>query len=411
MGGAVRDELLGLDVTDRDYVVVGIDSEQMLAAGFSRVGKDFPVFLHPETKDEYALARKERKEGVGYGGFVCDFGTDVTLEEDLLRRDLTINAIAKSKDGHLVDPYGGTQDLKDKVLRHVSPAFVEDPLRVLRVARFAARFKHLGFSVDTATLQMMTQLSAGDELNSLTPERIWKEMARALGEEVPSEYFRVLRGCGALKVLLPEMDALFGVPQTKHYHPEVDTGVHVLMSIDAARQHFNSELVTFCVVLHDLGKGITPQEQWPSHRNHEVTGVPLVEAVCRRLRVPKDYLAMAKLVCEYHLKCHRVPEMKAGTILKLLQALDGFRRPERVKQFAQACESDSRGRLGFEQRPYPQSALLLGCLGAARSVSAKEYLEQGFKGLALAEKLTQGKVGVINQYMRGEEAGLLLAQC
>ena len=404
VGGAVRDELLGIAVKDRDYVVVGKAPECLISAGFSQVGKDFPVFLHPDTKDEYALARKERKDGVGYGGFVCDFGVDVTLEQDLIRRDLTINAIAKDACGHLIDPYGGREDLSNKVLRHVSPAFIEDPLRVLRVARFAARFAHLGFSVHPDTLDLMAQLAESGELSSLTQERVWRETSRALGEATPSEYLKVLRVCGALKVLLPEVDALFGVPQTPAYHPEVDTGIHLMMCLDVAKRHFDSELVTFCVLLHDLGKGITPKDQWPRHLNHEATGLPLVEAVCKRLKVPKDYLAMAKLVCENHLKCHRVPEMKPSTIVKLLQTLDGFRRPERVRQFVAACESDSRGRLGFEDRAYSQAALLLGCLDAAKQVAVQPLLEQGLNGLALAQKIHQQRVVKVKEYMRSPMA-------
>lgn len=399
VGGAVRDTLLGIDALDKDYVVVGCVPDQLVEAGFKQVGKDFPVFLHPETKDEYALARTERKSGTGYGGFICDFSPEITLEEDLLRRDLTINAIAQSDSGEFIDPYGGRGDLEQRILRHVSPAFSEDPLRVLRVARFAARFAHLGFTVHPSTMSLMQQLSESGELATLTAERVWKETSRALEEKTPSVFISVLKDCGALEVLLPEVNALFGVPQTEKHHPEVDTGIHTLMCIDAAKMHFNDGLITFAVLLHDLGKGITPKEQWPRHINHEATGLPLVVDVCNRLKVPKNHSALARLVCEHHLRCHRVPEMKPSTILKLLKSLDGFRRPSRVDQFTAACESDARGRLGFEDKAYPQRDLLLGCLNAAQQTQTKPLLEKGYKGEALATQINRDQITRIKSYL------------
>lgn len=398
VGGAVRDELLGLEVHDRDYVVVGSRPEELEQAGFIQVGRDFPVFLHPETKEEYALARTESKSGVGYSGFICDFNPAVTLEEDLARRDLTINAIAKDETGQFIDPYNGQQDIKHKILRHISPAFSEDPLRVLRVARFAARFAHLGFSVHPDTMALMQTLSGSGELEALTAERVWQETLKALSEKTPSVYVATLQNSGALSTLMPELAALFGVPQTAKYHPEVDTGLHLLMTLDAARTHFNDPMITFAVLLHDLGKGITPEDQWPRHINHEVTGVPLVEAFCRRFKVPKAYQDLAKLVCEFHLKCHRVSEMKPASIHKLIKALDGFRRPQRVGQFAAACEADSRGRLGFEQSAYPQREMLLQCLQVAKSVQTQPLLEKGYTGVELAMQIEKQQIAAIKNY-------------
>jgi len=397
VGGAVRDELLDLPVSDRDYIVVGCNPQQLLQAGFQQVGKDFPVFLHPATKAEYALARTERKSGSGYTGFICDFGPDITLEEDLSRRDLTINAIAKSADGNYCDPFQGRADLRNRVLKHVSPAFIEDPLRVLRVARFAARFSHLGFTVDPSTMALMSELSHSGELETLTVERVWKETSRALGENTPSVFIRVLRECGALAVLFPEVDRLFGVPQTATHHPEVDTGEHLLLCLDIAKRLFDNDLVTFTVLCHDLGKGITTQAQWPRHIDHENAGVPLVEQLCQRLKVPKEYAAMARLVCLNHLRCHRIPEMKAGSILKLLESLDAFRRPGRVNVFTAACEADARGRLGFENRPYPQKDILNLCLQAANSVDIRALTERGLQGEALVAQIRQVRIEAIKR--------------
>ena len=399
VGGAVRDELLGRPVADRDWVVIGASPKDLLKKGYLQIGNDFPCFLHPKTKEEYALARTERKSGKGHTGFICDFGPDITLEEDLSRRDLTINAIAKTSEGDYIDPYGGRDDLKTGTLRHVSAAFAEDPLRVLRVARFAARYVERGFTVHQETLDLMRQLVESGELSSLTPERIWKEMSRALTERRPSEFFRVLRACGALKAILPEVDILFGVPQPPLHHPEIDTGDHVMLSLDVARQQFDTLIVTWAVLMHDLGKGVTPPDEWPRHIKHEIRGVPLVEAVSKRFRVPRDFCALGKLVSEHHLKHHKLLEMQPKSIMRLLEALDAFRRPERVKNFAQACEADARGRLGMQDREYPQANLLVACGQAAKSVDSKPLLNKGYEGLKLAEQIRRVRIKAIAQFM------------
>lgn len=397
VGGAVRDGLLGRPVVDRDWVVVGSSPDKLLAEGFQQIGNDFPCFLHPETKEEYALARTERKSGTGHTGFICDFGPDVTLEEDLSRRDLTINAIAQTETGDYIDPYSGIDDLKNGILRHVSEAFAEDPLRVLRVARFAARYAELGFQVHPETMALMTQLVESDELSALTPERIWKEMSRALTEPKPSEFFNVLRGCGALKVIMPELDVLFGVPQPAKHHPEIDTGEHVMMVIDIARKRFDNPIVTWASLVHDLGKGVTPQEEWPKHIMHEINGVPLVEQVAKRLKVPKDYTSLGKLVSEHHLRCHKLLEVRPRTIMRLLESIDAFRKPERVRLFAEACEADARGRLGFESRDYPNGDILIDCANSAAKVDTGPLLEAGYEGIALAEQIRRIRIKRIAQ--------------
>ena len=377
VGGAVRDRLLGFDKTDRDWVVVGATPEEMLAQGYTPVGRDFPVFLHPHSKEEYALARTERKTGPGYTGFAFNAAPGVTLEEDLLRRDLTLNAIAQDSDGRLIDPYGGVQDIEQRVLRHVSPAFTEDPLRVLRVARFAARFASLGFTIADETQALMRTLSASGELQHLVAERVWQETEKALSSPAPQVYFRTLRDCGALKVILPELDRLFGIPQPAQHHPEIDTGLHVLMCLEQATRMNEDPVVRFATLLHDLGKGVTPKEKWPHHYGHETLGLPLIHDVCERLRVPKRYAAMARLVCEYHTHCHRAAELKPATLLRVLEALDAFRRPQQLAQFLPACEADSRGRTGFEERPYPQADILRQAAAAARAVDVPALLSEG----------------------------------
>ncbi len=375
VGGAVRDRLLGFERADRDWVVVGARVEDMLAQGFTPVGRDFPVFLHPGSKEEYALARTERKTGHGYTGFVVNADPSVTLEEDLQRRDLTLNAIAQRADGQLIDPYGGQRDIEARLLRHVSPAFTEDPLRVLRVARFAARFAPLGCRVAPETLALMSTLSQSGELAHLVPERVWQETDKALRSPAPAVYFQTLRECGALAVILPELDRLFGVPQPAQHHPEIDTGVHVMMCLEQAAKLSEDPVVRFAVLLHDLGKGVTPAANWPHHYGHETLGLPLIRAVCERLRVPKKHTALARLVGEFHTHCHRMGELRPATVLSLLEALDAFRRPEQLTQFALACEADSRGRTGFEDRDYPQAARLHRACEAARAVDVPSLLK------------------------------------
>ena len=384
VGGAVRDALLGLSKSDRDWVVTGATPAQMQALGYRPVGKDFPVFLHPQSKEEYALARTERKSGHGYKGFVFNADPGVTLEEDLQRRDLTINAIARTEDGQIIDPWGGVRDLEERVLRHVSPAFAEDPLRVLRVARFAARFAPLGFRVAPETLTLMRQLSSSGELQHLVAERVWQEMEKALGEPAPAEFFRVLRECGALQVILPEVDALFGVPQPALHHPEIDTGVHVLMCLEQAARLSDDPVVRFATLVHDLGKGTTPPAYWPSHHGHEERGVALIAALSKRLRVPTRFAALGKLVSQYHTHCHRAEQLRADTLLTLLEALDAFRRPLQLGQFLLACEADARGRTGFEERPYPQADRVRAAFAAASAIDIPALL-QGADGAPVSD--------------------------
>jgi len=368
VGGAVRDELLGSAVTDRDYVVVGSSVDEMLAAGFRPVGKDFPVFLHPKTQDEYALARTERKVASGYKGFTIHAATDVTLEEDLGRRDLTINAMAKTSDGQLIDPYGGLADIQSKTLRHVSAAFAEDPVRILRIARFAARYAD--FSVAPETNALMQQMVDAGEVDALVAERVWQELSKGLMEVKPSRMFEVLRSCGALKKLLPELDRLWGVPQPAKYHPEIDTGVHVMMVIDYAASKDFSLPVRFAALMHDLGKGTTPKEMLPRHIGHEARSVSLLKEITKRLRVPTDCKELAQMVAKYHGKLHAVEEMRPSTLLSFLIELDAIRQPGRLKLFLQACEADSRGRTGFEERAQPEAIRLLSALDAASSIDA-----------------------------------------
>ena len=396
VGGAVRDHLLGHPYHEKDYVVVGATPEQLLAQGFQPVGKDFPVFLHPETKDEYALARTERKSGHGYHGFEFHTDPSVTLEQDLVRRDLTINAMAMDKDGNVYDPYGGQQDLCNKVLRHVSNAFVEDPLRVLRIARFAARYHALGFVVAPETLLLMQELAESGELDALTPERVWKETSRALMEAHADVYFETLRACGALKVLFPELDALFGIPQRPEYHPEIDCGVHTMMSLQQACRANYSLDVRFAVLLHDLGKALTPADELPRHIMHEERGIRPVTEVCDRLRVPTNTKQLALAVCKEHLKCHQALSLKPGTLWRLLQRLDVLRRPERVEAFVQACECDSRGRLGLEDRDYPQASYILEAIQVVSSIKAQD-LPADVQGPDIGEMLIERRIKAIEQ--------------
>ncbi|BAO64949.1 multifunctional CCA addition/repair protein [Pseudomonas protegens] len=398
VGGAVRDRLLGRPVTDIDWVVVGASAEEMLAKGFRPVGADFPVFLHPKSGEEYALARTERKSGRGYGGFTFHASPEVTLEEDLIRRDLTINAMAEDEQGRLTDPYNGQKDLEERLLRHVSPAFAEDPLRVLRVARFAARYAGLGFRVAPETLELMRELSESGELQALTAERSWKEISRALMEDQPQVFIQVLRDCGALAVLMPEIDALFGVPQPAVHHPEIDTGAHTLSVLLQAALHQQPLSVRWACLLHDLGKGLTPEEEWPRHIGHERTGLELIKAVNERFKAPRECQELALLVGQYHTHGHKALELKASTLLELLQSFDVFRRPQRFEEFIAACEMDARGRLGLESRPYPQADYLRGAAKAARNVAVQPLLEQGFKGPQLGEALRLERLKAIKAY-------------
>lgn len=373
VGGSVRDRLLGLEVADQDYVVVGATPEQMEALGYRPVGKDFPVFLHPQTHEEYALARTERKSGRGYRGFEVHASPDVTLEQDLARRDLTINAMARDEAGTLIDPYHGEADLRAGILRHVGPAFVEDPVRILRVARFAARF---GFVVAPETLELMREMVRNGEVDHLVPERAWQELAKGLMEPTPSRMFTVLRDCGALARILPEVDALFGVPQPAQHHPEVDTGAHVLMVVDCAAHRGHALPVRFAALTHDLGKGATDPAQWPAHHGHEQRSVILLEQLCERLRVPGECRDLARLVARYHGDVHRAAELRPGTVLRLLTAVDVFRKPERFEDFLAACNCDFNGRKGRESEPYRQAEILRAAAVAARSVNAGEIAQR-----------------------------------
>jgi len=377
VGGAVRDLLLNRSPRERDYVVVGATEEEMLALGYRLVGKDFPVFLHPETGEEYALARTERKVAPGYRGFVVHAAPEVTLEEDLRRRDLTINALAQDEDGKVIDYFGGRADLEKRVLRHVSAAFQEDPLRVLRVARFAARYADLGFRVADETQALMRGMTESGELEALVPERIWQELVRALQEATPSRFFLTLRDCGALHWVFPEVDRLWGVPQPELWHPEIDTGRHTLLALDLAAGLSQDPEVRFAVLTHDLGKGLTPADGWPRHRGHEERSVRLVDALCDRLKAPKRFRELARITARYHGKVHRAQELRPVTALEVLEGADAFRRPERFQQMLLACEADYRGRDGFRSRPYPQADLFRGALAATKVVDLRALLDAG----------------------------------
>ncbi len=395
VGGCVRDKHLGLTVKDRDWVVVGATPEHMLKAGYRQVGRDFPVFLHPQTHEEYALARTERKTGSGYTGFVVQAAPDVSLEADLRRRDLTINAIAESPEGTIIDPYQGMIDLQRRLLRHVSPAFVEDPVRILRVARFAARLAPLGFRVADETQALMRTMVDSGEIDTLVSERVWTELVRALGEEQPSVFFKVLRTCGALARLLPELDNLFGIPQPQQHHPEIDTGAHVMLSVDQAARLSPNPEVRFAALVHDVGKGLTPPEHWPRHIGHEAIGVPLVEALCTRLKAPRAFRELAVHVTRYHLHYHRAAELRADTTLDLFQSLDAFRRPERFEHFLLACEADARGRPGFEARDFDQPRILRARFQAAATIEARDLTAQGLSGTQIGAALRKARIAAI----------------
>jgi tRNA nucleotidyltransferase (CCA-adding enzyme) len=398
VGGAVRDQLLGHPFSDYDWVVVGATPQTMLDAGFRPVGQDFPVFLHPKTGEEYALARTERKSGQGYGGFTFHTSPDVTLEQDLIRRDLTINAMAMDADCRVIDPYGGQRDLAARVLRHVSPAFVEDPMRVLRVARYAARYHRMGFIVAPETMELMRELAESGELQALTAERSWKEISRALMEPNPEIFIRVLRDCGALAELLPEVDRLFGVPQPKAHHPEVDTGEHLLLVLHTAALMQLPLPARWACLLHDLGKGLTDPAHWPKHHGHETKGLTAVKAVNQRCKAPRDCQELALLTCEYHTHCHRAFELRPGTLLKLFKGFDIYRRPERFEQFLGTCEADARGRTGLENEPYPQADYLRSAAQAARNVSVESLMAQGLEGAALGKGLERERERAIAEF-------------
>lgn len=397
VGGAVRDSLLGIAPREYDWVVVGATPELMRENGYVPVGKDFPVFLHPETKEEYALARAERKSGHGYHGFTFHATPDVTLEEDLERRDLTINAIARDVAGNLVDPFGGVADLNARILRHVSPAFCEDPLRVLRVAKFTARFHALGFHIADETFELMRGMSASGELDHLVPERVWQETRAALLNKFPRVFFSVLHECGALNVLFPEVDRLFGVPQPSKWHPEVDTGLHTLLVLDQVAQMTESLPARFAALVHDLGKGTTPRDVLPSHHGHEQRGVKLIAQLCERLRVPNDCRQLGELVSRFHTHVHRARELKPSTILEVLESTRALQQPERFEDFLIACEADARGRTGLEKKPYPQANIFRAALAAAAMINAEDIDTAGKSGPAIGEAIRRARVTAIRE--------------
>jgi len=399
VGGAVRDELLGVPFDERDWVVVGSTPEQMLAAGFQQVGKDFPVFLHPISKEEYALARTERKKGVGYTGFEVHADADVTLEQDLSRRDLTINAIAKSESGDVIDPYQGREDIERRVLRHVSPAFVEDPLRVIRVARFAARYAHLGFTVAKPTMQLMSQIVAADELQTLSAERVWRETEKALATESPEVFFQVLQGCGALNVLFPELQALFGVPQSAVSHPEIDCGVHSLMVLQQASLLSKDTAVRYAALVHDLGKAVTAADHLPHHPGHEKATLPLLQALQQRIKVPNRHAQLAQVVARWHTTLHGLKGQDSENILSMLTELGVFRQGGWLEEFVLCCEADSRGRSGFENQAYPQADQLKDLAARCCRVTAAALIADGVEGKAVGEALRHQRLAVIDSFL------------
>ncbi|BFU59944.1 MULTISPECIES: multifunctional CCA addition/repair protein [Rodentibacter] len=403
VGGAVRDQLLGLPVKDRDWVVVGATPEILLSQGYQQVGKDFPVFLNPKTKEEYALARTERKSGSGYKGFICDFSPEITLAQDLIRRDLTINAMAQDAQGNIYDPYQGKTDLENRILRHISPAFAEDPLRVLRVARFAARFHHLGFQIAKETFQLMKQLTQSGELSYLTAERVWQETEKALTEKHPEIYFETLRKIGALNVLFPELDALYGIPNPVQHHPEIDSFVHTMLVLQQAvkltqnqPKHYQSA-VRFSAVCHDLGKALTPKEMLPHHYGHEKAGINPTRAFCKRFKVPTDYQELAELSCEYHTHIHKAFELRPETIIKLFNRFDVWRKPQRFQAFLLVCLADTRGRTGFEEREYPQIDYINTLLNIAANVDVQQVIADGFEKEGIRDELNRRRIKAVKE--------------
>lgn len=397
VGGAVRDEILGYPFKEKDWVVVGATVDDMLSAGYQQVGKDFPVFLHPETKEEHALARTERKTAAGYKGFEVHASPDVTLEDDLVRRDLTINAIAKDEEGNFVDPYNGIADINNKKLRHVSDAFAEDPVRILRIARFMARYAYLGFNVASDTMSLMKEMVIAGEVDALVPERVWQEMEKALSERTPTCFIETLRECGALQRIMPELDRLWGVPQPEEHHPEIDTGIHTMLVLEQACKLSDDPQVRFAALVHDLGKGTTPKVEWPRHINHEARGADIVLKVCKRMRIPNDYRDLAERTARFHLHYHRVLELKPATVVKTLEQLDAFRKPDRFEKFLLASEADARGRPGYENMALPQGNYFRQALAAAKDIDINELRELGFENMALAKKIKEARVNAVKK--------------
>lgn len=404
VGGAVRDHLLNRPVTEKDWVVIGETPDSMLAKGFKAVGKDFPVFLHPKTHEEYALARTERKTAPGYKGFIVHASPDVTLEQDLIRRDLTINAIAMDENGNIIDPYQGRKDLEQRIFRHISPAFAEDPVRILRVARFAARYSHLGFTLAPETRELMQQMVDNGETDHLVPERVWAELHKALLEQRPSAFFYTLKDCTALKSIFPEISNLFGVPQPAKYHPEIDTGIHCMMVLDQATLLSDKAEVRLAALLHDLGKGLTPPEEWPNHHGHEKKGLPVLENFCERIRVPKQFKALSQHVMRYHTHCHRVTELRPGTLVDMLQTLGTFKPRHNLEDFLLACEADMKGRTGFEQKAYPQREFLARAANIAANADTSDILNSELKGQAIGEAIRQLRINVIKHFIAQQTA-------
>ncbi len=400
VGGCIRDKLLGLPIKDHDWVVVGASISEMLELGYKQVGKNFPVFLHPATKDEYALARTEKKTAPGYTGFEFTATPHVTLEDDLLRRDLTINAIAESSDGELIDPYHGKKDLDDRILRHVSPAFAEDPVRILRIARFAARYFSLDFKIADETMQLMSDMVINGEVDSLVEERVWQELHSTLTESHPEIFFAVLRQCGALSRLFPEIENLYGVPQPERYHPEIDTGIHTMMVLQQACLLTPDTKVRFAALLHDLGKGVTPKDEWPKHISHESRGVPLVKALCKKFKVPNNFRVLAVKVTQYHLHYHRIAELKASTILKTLSALNAFRQVDNFELFILACEADARGRTGYEDNKPPQSEQFRLVFKAANEIDISAITTADISGKEIGAQIQSTRLSAIKKCIK-----------
>jgi tRNA nucleotidyltransferase (CCA-adding enzyme) len=397
VGGAVRDQLLGLTVKERDWVVIGETPESMVKQGFRPVGKDFPVFLHPQSREEYALARTERKTAPGYKGFAVHASPDVSLEQDLIRRDLTINAMAMTPQGQLIDPYGGQPDLEQRIFRHISPAFAEDPVRILRVARFAARYAELGFTLAEETRVLMQLMVTAGEVDHLVPERVWAELFKALNEKSPSAFFYTLKQCAALDKIFPEISRLFGVPQPEKYHPEIDTGIHAMLCLEQAALLSSNAEVRFAALVHDLGKGVSPKEHWPSHHGHESQGLPILETMCTRLRVPNSFKALAMQVMQYHTHCHRAFELRASTLTDMLTALGAYKPSNKLAEFLLACEADAKGRTGFEQTPYPQAKLLSDAARAAASVDTSAILNSELKGAQIGEAIRRLRIKAVSE--------------